>query len=128
MNTLLSHITKVKEDQLGVKEFQVAVLSALLDIMKEQESLNKTLQSLSDRSRGGDNHLGNLGLVTEDDSSADEMTTRIGNHIHHIHPLFGKCLTVSNIICLAHLTQPKLQKDYLISNIIFKHEQFYKKF
>ena len=43
MNALLDHITKVKEDELGVKEFQVAVLSALLDIMKEQESLNKTL-------------------------------------------------------------------------------------
>ena len=101
MNALLSHITKVKEDQLGVKEFQVAVLSALLDIMKEQESLNKTLQSLSDRSRDG-----NLGLVTEDDSSADEMTTRIGNHIHIsiYFPFFGKCLTVSNIIYLAHLT------------------------
>ena len=78
MNALLDHITKVKEDELGVKEFQVAVLSALLDIMKEQESLNKTLQSLSDSSRGGDHHLGNLELVTEDDSSADELTTRIG--------------------------------------------------
>ena len=77
MNVLLDHITKVKEDELGVKEFQVAVLSALLDIMKEQESLNKTLKNLSG-SRSGDDHLGNMEEVTEDDSSADELTTRKG--------------------------------------------------
>ena len=80
MNALLDHITKVKEDELGVKEFQVAVLSALLDIMKEQESLNKTLQNLSD-SRGGNHPLGNIEVVTEDDSSADELTARKGSHV-----------------------------------------------
>ena len=77
MNALLDHITKVKEDELGVKEFQVAVLSALLDIMKEQESLNKTLKNLSGN-RSGDDHLGNMEEVTEDDSSADELITRKG--------------------------------------------------
>ena len=77
MNALLDHITKVKEDELGVKEFQVAVLSALLDIMKEQESLNITLKNLSG-SRSGDHHLDNMEVVTEDDSSADELTTRKG--------------------------------------------------
>lgn len=82
MNALLEHITKVKEDELGVKEFQVAVLSALLDIMKEQESLNMTLKNLSG-SRSGDHHLGNMEeeVVTEDDSSADELTTRKGKRL-----------------------------------------------
>ena len=80
MEELLDQISRVQEGELGVKEFQVAVLSALLDIMKEQESLNKTLKNLSDI-RGGNHHLGNMEVVTEDDSTADELTERKGRHV-----------------------------------------------
>ena len=78
MDILLDHITKIKEGELGVKEFQVVVLSALLNIMKEQESLNMTLQHLTENKRG-DHQDGSMEIVTEDDSSADELPARKGN-------------------------------------------------
>ena len=74
----MDHITKIKEGELGVKEFQVVVLSALLNIMKEQESLNMTLQHLTENKRG-DHQDGSMEIVTEDDSSADELPVRKGN-------------------------------------------------
>ena len=49
MERLLENITMVQEEELGVKEFQMAVLSALLTLMKEQESLNDTLRILTEK-------------------------------------------------------------------------------
>ena len=39
MEELLDQISRVQEGELGVKEFQVAVLSALLSIMRDQVNL-----------------------------------------------------------------------------------------
>ena len=74
MDILLDHITQVKEEELGVKEFQVVVLSALLNIMKEQESLNRTLQQLTTEKQKSNGHFQeHLNIFTDDESSGDEM-------------------------------------------------------
>jgi len=120
MNALLDHITKVKEDELGVKEFQVAVLSALLDIMKEQESLNKTLKNLSD-SRSGNHHLGNMEVVTEDDSTADELTERKGpaqRRGHHKHLRSDHTQTSSNTTILYYHEAKKSSFEETDPNLI----------
>lgn len=59
---------------MGVKEFQVVVLSALLNIMKEQESLNRTLQQLTTQKQSSKGHYEeHLDIFTDDESSGDEM-------------------------------------------------------
>ena len=71
MEVLLEHITKVEQREMGVKEFQVAVLSALLSIMREQESLNRTLQNLTSEAHTKeplDNHMD----LFSDESSDEE--------------------------------------------------------
>lgn len=74
MDILLDHITQVKEEELGVKEFQVVVLSALLNIMKEQESLNRTLHQLTTEKQNSNGHFQeHLNIFTDDESSGDEM-------------------------------------------------------
>ena len=76
MESLLNQISLVKEGELGVKEFQLAVLTALLSLMKEQESLNSTLKNLTARERK--EHLSDLEDLISDDSS-DEEDKSLGN-------------------------------------------------
>ena len=64
----------VQEGELGVKEFQMAVLSALLNLMKEQESLNQTLKALTDKEKVKLEEIDNL--FSED--SSDEEDERRG--------------------------------------------------
>ena len=101
MDTLLQHITRVQEQELGVKEFQVVVLSALLNIMKEQESLNKTLQHLT--SETSKNTLDTMDLYSED-SSDDEEHTKGESNIH-----------IYDIIC--HLSRQTISIKYTLENI-----------
>ena len=70
MESLLEHIITVKEEELGIKEFQMAVLSALLTLMKEQESLNNTLKILTEKEKKG--KLDDLEKLFSDDSSDEE--------------------------------------------------------
>jgi len=65
----------VQEGELGVKEFQMAVLSALLNLMKEQESLNQTLKALTDKEKVKLEEIDNL--FSED--SSDEEDERRGS-------------------------------------------------
>ena len=71
MEVLLEHITKVEQKEMGVKEFQVAVLSALLSIMKEQESLNRTLQHLTNEANTKETLDTHMDFFS-DDSSDEE--------------------------------------------------------
>jgi hypothetical protein len=70
MESLLDHITMVQEEELGVKEFQMAVLGALLSLMKEQESLNNTLKTLTEKEKKG--KLDEFDNLFTDDSSDEE--------------------------------------------------------
>ena len=74
MESLLNHISTVQEEELGVKEFQMAVLSALLTLMKEQESLNNTLKILTEKEKKG--KLDDLDNLFSDDSSDEEDRAR----------------------------------------------------
>ena len=73
MERLLENITMVQEEELGVKEFQMAVLSALLSLMKEQESLNETLRILTEKENK--RKLDDLDNMFTDDSSDEEDKT-----------------------------------------------------
>jgi len=73
MERLLENITMVQEEELGVKEFQMAVLSALLTLMKEQESLNETLRILTEKENK--RKLDDLDNMFTDDSSDEEDKT-----------------------------------------------------
>ena len=74
MESLLTHITMVQEEELGVKEFQMAVLSALLTLMKEQESLNNTLKILTEKEKKI--KLEEIDNLYTDDSSDEEEELR----------------------------------------------------
>ena len=74
MESLLNHITMVQEEELGVKEFQMAVLSALLTLMKEQESLNNTLKTLTEKEKKM--KLEEIDNLYTDDSSDEEDELR----------------------------------------------------
>ena len=74
MESLLTHITMVQEEELGVKEFQMAVLSALLTLMKEQESLNNTLKTLTEKEKKM--KLDEIDNLYTDDSSDEEDELR----------------------------------------------------
>ena len=74
MESLLDHISMVQEEELGVKEFQMAVLSALLTLMKEQESLNNTLKVLTEKEKKG--KLDDLDNLFSVDSSDEEDRAR----------------------------------------------------
>ena len=74
MESLLNHITMVQEEELGVKEFQMAVLSALLTLMKEQESLNNTLKILTEKEKKM--KLEEIDNLYTDDSSDEEDELR----------------------------------------------------
>ena len=74
MESLLDHISTVQEEELGVKEFQMAVLSSLLTLMKEQESLNNTLKILTEKEKKG--KLDDLDNLFSDDSSHEEDRAR----------------------------------------------------
>ena len=64
----------VQEEELGVKEFQMAVLSALLSLMKEQESLNNTLKTLTEKEKK--RKLDVIDNMFTDDSSDEEDKAR----------------------------------------------------
>ena len=81
MEVLLEHITKVEQKEMGVKEFQVAVLSALLSIMKEQESLNRTLQHLTNEANSKETLDTHMDLFSDD--SSDEEHHGKGKPIYH---------------------------------------------
>ena len=70
----MANITMVQEEELGVKEFQMVVLSALLTLMKEQESLNKTLKTLTEKEKK--RKLDELSNLFTDDSSDEEDRAR----------------------------------------------------
>ena len=101
MDTLLQHITRVQEQELGVKEFQVVVLSALLNIMKEQESLNKTLQHLT--SESSKNNLDTMELYSEESSDDEEHTK--GKSLIHIYDIIG------------HISRQTISIKYTLENI-----------
>ena len=118
MDTLLQHITRVQEQELGVKEFQVVVLSALLNIMKEQESLNKTLQHLT--SETSKNTLDTMELYSEE-SSDDEEHTKGESNIH-IYDIIGHLsrqtisikYTLLRILRIDNLTESILSPNHFI--------------
>ena len=73
MEELVQQISRVQESELGVKDFQLAVLSALVELLKEQEKLNRTVNMLmkdkKEREREEELYMG--------DTSDEEMEHRI---------------------------------------------------
>ena len=70
MEQLVDRISHLEVSHLGTREFQAAVLGALGELMKEQESLRTTLDLLA-RAEESEN-IEELERLISDDSSNDE--------------------------------------------------------
>ena len=91
MDQLLEQIgnLEIEQEKLGTKEFQKAVLEALKELIKEQESLKETLNVFANR-----NKVENLDelqqLITDESSLEDiESDSEFGNIKFTIHTLFN---------------------------------------
>ena len=75
MEQLVDRISHLQVSHLGTREFQAAVLGALGELMKEQESLRMTLDLLA-RADENDQDMEELERLISDDSSNDEADVR----------------------------------------------------
>ena len=67
----MEQISHLEVSQLGTRDFQLAVLAALSELMKEQESLRNTLDILAENE-----NLEELEKLISNDSSSEEDETK----------------------------------------------------
>ena len=67
----MEKISHLEVSQLGTKDFQLAVLAALSELMKEQESLRNTLDILAENE-----NLEELEKLISNESSSEEDETK----------------------------------------------------
>ena len=78
----MDQISNLEVSQLGTRDFQAAVLAALGELMKEQESLRTTLDILA-RTEEKEN-LEELEKLISDESSNEEWEISGGINLHTI--------------------------------------------
>ena len=67
----MEQISHLEVSQLGTRDFQLAVLAALSELMKEQESLRNTLDILAEN-----DNLEELEKLISNESSSEEDETK----------------------------------------------------
>ena len=67
----MEQISHLEVSQLGTRDFQLAVLAALSELMKEQESLRNTLDILAENE-----NLEELEKLISNESSSEEDETK----------------------------------------------------
>lgn len=78
MEGLIERIGQVEERELGAKDFQLVVLQTLLQLLREQERLSSTVQSMQAERREVEERVGrmreDMQALISDDSSAEDTT------------------------------------------------------
>ena len=108
MEQLVDRISHLQVAHLGTREFQAAVLGALGELMKEQESLRATLDLLA-KADERDDDMEELERLISDDSSNDEADINGMNIIFETHGIifFFREIHKNTEICLPWRTKFK---------------------